>query len=359
MAKVILFAIISKYNFRLLLVVFPQRCEVTANQCTYNYKERNEDFGLNLLDYGARWYDGALGRWWSVDPLGESTADIATYSYGFNSPIVFIDPDGMSSITPKKYHSEGNEFHGSRAGDVSYISDLIKQSKEGMALYSETSGLLLNATPVKGEKTAIYTVNTRDKSYDPNNPWKLARRLTYTVGSETDNFGVTGISLRLTHPRHAIATPAGQQVYVEDLKDMTTEFNNLVKSGIPEFEAIKNDWFVSRSYQNLVTNDAKYDIKSRITTDGTPSYAAVVIGEWSFYNGRLHRYDDYGNIAYGVFGRAAGLTEGYLLRGSGWNQLWKGITLQTQGFGDEGRDIYMMKIGFSLYKSGYFNNERP
>jgi len=42
-----------------------------GNDYTYNGKELNEDFGLSLYDYGARWYDAALGRWWSVDPLGK------------------------------------------------------------------------------------------------------------------------------------------------------------------------------------------------------------------------------------------------------------------------------------------------
>jgi RHS repeat-associated protein len=66
------------------------------NKYQYNGKEWNDDFGLNLNDYGARWYDAAVGRWWSVDPLGALTPAWSNYAYTFNNPINFIDPTGMT-----------------------------------------------------------------------------------------------------------------------------------------------------------------------------------------------------------------------------------------------------------------------
>ncbi len=62
----------------------------------YNDKEWNDDYGLNLNDYGARWYDPARIIWSSVDPMAPSTPYVNPFNYVENTPINAIDPDGMS-----------------------------------------------------------------------------------------------------------------------------------------------------------------------------------------------------------------------------------------------------------------------
>ena len=52
--------------------------------------------GLNLLDYGARFYDAVLGRFHSIDPKAKQFDFQSPYVYALNSPIRYTDYLGLA-----------------------------------------------------------------------------------------------------------------------------------------------------------------------------------------------------------------------------------------------------------------------
>ncbi|MBC6995927.1 RHS repeat-associated core domain-containing protein, partial [Lewinella lacunae] len=81
----------------------------------YNGKELNEEVGWH--DYGARWYDAAVGRWANIDPLSEMMYSWSPYNYVYNNPISYIDPLGLS---PYKYNWETQQYENSKGKKVNW-----------------------------------------------------------------------------------------------------------------------------------------------------------------------------------------------------------------------------------------------
>jgi RHS repeat-associated protein len=60
----------------------------------YNGKEKQEELGLEWLDFGARMYQPEIARWHGLDKLADKYFSTSPYVYVLNRPTVAIDPDG-------------------------------------------------------------------------------------------------------------------------------------------------------------------------------------------------------------------------------------------------------------------------
>ena len=63
----------------------------------YNGKELDQKGGLDWYDYGARYYDAAIGRWHAVDPMVEMYYSESPYVYCVNNFVNKVDPTGCFS----------------------------------------------------------------------------------------------------------------------------------------------------------------------------------------------------------------------------------------------------------------------
>ncbi len=64
----------------------------------FKFTGREWDAELSLYYYRARFYDPALGRFLSQDPIGFAAGDSNLYRYVGNSPLLFVDPFGLEEV---------------------------------------------------------------------------------------------------------------------------------------------------------------------------------------------------------------------------------------------------------------------
>ncbi len=75
----------------------------------YGYNGKEELRRIGLLDYGFRFYDPAIARFSTIDPLAEDYTFQNQYAYAANNPIRYIDFMGLGATYNWDEHKKGNK----------------------------------------------------------------------------------------------------------------------------------------------------------------------------------------------------------------------------------------------------------
>ncbi len=131
--------VLSAQDYFAFGMIMPGRnFQATAYRYGFNGKENdNEVKGSgNQQDYGMRIYDPRIGRFLSVDPLTAKFPYYTPYQFSGNSPIKFIDLDGLEPAEPDQIEYKGKTggidmAYQKTGGDEKYFEKNSKTSLGG------------------------------------------------------------------------------------------------------------------------------------------------------------------------------------------------------------------------------------
>ena len=176
-------------------------------------KEKDTETGLDY--FGARYYDGRIGRWLSPDPIIKPWE--SPYGAFANNPVCLIDPDGRDTVEISQGSGELESHTEAEGNDVFFVVDENGQRLRSISFDQGTlqginrpsTKIKLNDGTVEDRKVTLFSINGDD------NAQKLFEFLADPTSTDVEwthaEIGTEKSSRNIVGSMHAkMSTPVGQ-----------------------------------------------------------------------------------------------------------------------------------------------------
>lgn len=254
-------------------------------------EEQDDNVGgnqLNWLDFGARNYDAALGRWFVVDALADEPEQIdkSPFAYGWNNPIFYSDPDGncpWCAVIAGAWEYGSQVYDNYQTGDTGYNAWVGNVDFVDVAIEAGTNlipgGKLLKGTVMVGGefiKNSVDVTGNLDVNYINDGTEKMnvenvlkGTAIDATVGLAVGKVNV-GKILKNSTDNKAVSNAASDKVAA--YKNLH-KANNVIANGNTRSKAL----LPNEAFKNVNNADVSLQIKKTLNSLGTATDASKTL----------------------------------------------------------------------------------